>query len=272
MQMETVIVLGVLAVAVVAGMWANTRVRPFAKSEVQGVKLELLISPLLMLTVLLLAFVLVQVFAGFKASKDAAGVEAGRVIHEFELSGYYDDDVALPMQEALVCYARAVTHHEWPLLAGDPQLDPTTTRWGEQLDGPLASLRITANGQPYGTLLTTDKERAEGRRLRLVQAEPAVPEAIQLLLLAISATAILGIAAFTLPYVARRVQLGALIALTLSLGLVQAVIIDMDNKYDGIIQVHPTELELADSLMTPRFEARFPSTPLPCDVTGLPTT
>jgi hypothetical protein len=41
------VVIVVLGAALLAGLVANRRVRPFAKTEVQGVKLELLISPLL---------------------------------------------------------------------------------------------------------------------------------------------------------------------------------------------------------------------------------
>ncbi len=53
----------------------NRWVRPFAKTEVQRVQLELLISPLLTSqTVLLLAFVLVQVFSSYKASREVCGV------------------------------------------------------------------------------------------------------------------------------------------------------------------------------------------------------
>ena len=160
-----VIVFGVLVGALLIGLLANRWVRPFAKSEVQGVKLELLISPLLTLTVLLLAFVLVQVFASFRASKDASGLEAGRVVFEFDIAGYYDDPIAEPMQSALVCYARAVAHQDWPALAGDPELSPAAGRWGAALDIPLAKLREIDNGQPYGTLLAADKERSDGRRL-----------------------------------------------------------------------------------------------------------
>ncbi len=44
----------------------------------QGVKLGLLISPLLTVTVLLLAFVPVQVLSSDKASPDASALEAGQ--------------------------------------------------------------------------------------------------------------------------------------------------------------------------------------------------
>ena len=265
-----VIVFGVLVGALAVGLLANRWVRPFAKSEVQGVKLELLISPLLTLTVLLLAFVLVQVFSSFRASKDASGLEAGRVVFEFDIAGYYDDPIAEPMQSALVCYARAVAHQDWPALAGDPELSPAAGRWGSALDIPLAKLREIDNGQPYGTLLAADKERSDGRRLRLVQARPTVPTELELLLLMTSALAVLGIAAFTLPYVSRRTQIGALAVLTTVLGVVLISIVDLDTKYEGFIQMENQDFLIADQLLTPRYAARYPDRVLPCDAVGLP--
>ena len=169
------IIVVVLAGFLAVGLLANRWVRPFAKSEVQGVKLELLVSPLLTLTVLLLAFMLVQVFAGYKASRDAAALEAGRVVFESELAGYYEDPVAQPMQANLICYARSVAYQEWPALATEPLPEPNTSAWAARLDTDLAKLRVIDNGQPYGTLLTADKERTDGRRLRITQARPAVP-------------------------------------------------------------------------------------------------
>lgn len=56
------------------------------------------------MTVLLLAFVLVQVFASFKASRDASALEAGRTATVFDLIDYYDDEDAQPVQASLNCY------------------------------------------------------------------------------------------------------------------------------------------------------------------------
>ena len=63
----------ILATALTVGLIANHFVRPFAKTEVQGVKLELLVSPLLTLTVLLLSFVLVQAFSSYNRVRVAEG-------------------------------------------------------------------------------------------------------------------------------------------------------------------------------------------------------
>jgi hypothetical protein len=269
---DLVLIVGVLAAVLVVGLVANRWVRPFAKNEVQGVKLELLISPLLTLTVLLLTFVLVQVFTGYRASKDAAALEAGRAAYMFEIAGYYDDDVAQPMQESLVCYARAVAYQEWDDLAKDPpRFNQIAGDWGSSLDTPLAALRTEADGQPYGALLGADKERADARRLRFVQARPALPTEVSLLLLGTSALAIGAIAAFTLPYVSRRTQIGALIVLTMVLGAVQLTIVDMDAKYTGFIEVDNRDFVLTDELLTERFEQRYPDQQLPCDAVGSPT-
>jgi hypothetical protein len=260
----------VIGAALVAGLLANRRVRPFAKTEVQGVKLELLISPLLTLTVLLLAFVLVQVFSGYRASKDAAGLEAGRVLFEYDLADYYDDEFAQPMQESLLCYARAIANQEWRSLDDDPFPNPVATRWGRGMDAPLAELRTVDADQPYGTLLTADKERADGRRLRIVQARPALPREMELLLLGTSAVAVLGIATFTLANVSRRTQIGALSVLAVILALVLVTIDDLDRKYDGLIQIENEDFLIADELLSPRYAERYPDQPLPCDERGLP--
>ncbi|HYN30531.1 MAG TPA: hypothetical protein VES95_11805 [Dermatophilaceae bacterium] len=268
---EVLVVVAVMASMLALGLVANRWVRPFAKNESQGVKLELLVSPLLTLTVLLLTFVLVQVFAGFKSSKDAAALEAGRTVYMYDLADYYEDDIALPMQQALVCYNRAVAGVEWESLADDPPaLSPVVARWGGMLDPPLKRLRTEADGQPYGALLGADKERLDGLRLRLSQARPAVPLQISLLLLGVSGVAIAGIAAFTLPYVSRRTQIGALVTLTVVLGLVQVTILDLDRKYDGVIQVQPEDFRIAGQFLVTRYDERFPEVPLPCDASGRP--
>lgn len=205
----------------------------------------------------------------YKASRDAAALEVGRVLFEYDLAGYYDDDIAQPLQEALTCYTRAVAYQEWSSLADESAPDPAVGTWANQLDKPLSELRTIDNGQPYGTLLSTDKERADGRRLRLAQSRPAVPSELQWLLLGTSALAVLAIATFTLPYASRRVQIGSLVILASVLGLVQVAIIDLDGKYSGLIQIENTDFIIADNLLAPCYLERFPDQPLPCDERGL---
>lgn len=259
-----------LAVAFGLGVLLNRWVRPYAKTEVEGVKLETLIGPLLTLTVLMLAFVLVQTFAGYKAAKDGAALEAGRIVAQFDLAGFYDDDIALPLQQALLCYGRAVVSLEFPYLSENTTPEPTVSSWGRMMDVPMAQIGRVNAAQPYGTLLGIDKERQDGRRLRIVGARNSVPAEMQYLLLGLSILGVFAIATFTLPNVNRRVQAGVLVCVAVALGAVQLTIVDLDGKYSGSIQVPTADFEIVETLMSDRYMERFPDEPLPCGADGVP--
>jgi len=263
MVLVTVLVLGV---ALLVGLVANQRVRPFAQSEVQGVKLELLVSPLLTLTALLLAFVLVQVFSGYTRARLSAGDEAGRVIGEFKLFGLLSDEYAGPAQLALICYARAVSELEWPQLRERMKVAEEPLRWAFQVDDVMHELSDVRNAQPFGTIVATNRDRIDARRRRIMETRPAVPIEVTWLMLGVSAVSVLSIATFTLPNVARRVQIGTLALLTLVFAAVQIAIVELDTKYDGPIRVEPVEMRLVGRLMT-EFHG---DAAIPCDDQGRP--
>jgi hypothetical protein len=96
------------------------------------------------------------------------------------------------------------------------------------------------------------------------------PTELSVLLIGTSALAVLAIATFTLPYITRRTQIGALAILAAVLGLVLVVIADLDGKYDGLIRVENEDFVIVEELMSPRYESRYPGQPLPCDTEGLP--
>ena len=257
--------------ALTAGLIANRYVRPFAKTEVQGVKLELLVSPLLTLTVLLLSFVLVQAFASYNRVRVAEGREASRLAFEYEVAGYYPDEIALPMQEALICYGRSVVNVEWPTLAAGTSLHPLPTGWAEQVDVSLAEINASGDtGQPYGVLITADRDRGEGRRLRITEADPSVPQAVTILMIVVTAAALAAIATFTLPYISRRVQIGALIVMATVFMSMHWTIYEIDHKFEGGVQVEPTDLTLLTGAMSDQFAERHPDVALPCDERGEP--
>jgi hypothetical protein len=261
----------ILAGAVAVGVIANHWVRPFAKTEVQGIKLEVLIKPLLTLTVLLLSFVLVQAFSSYNRVRSAESEEARRLAFEYEVGGYFDDDIALPVQTALVCYGRAVASVEWPALAGGIQLHPLPTQWAGEVEMVLAQIAASDDtDQPYGTLLGADRDRADARGKRIIEAEPAVPFSVRLLMVLVSAVALAAIAAFTLPYISRGVQIGALVVMAVVFLAMHWTIYEIDHKFDGVIQVEPVEMILLSTAMADQFAERHPDVVLPCDERGLP--
>jgi hypothetical protein len=260
----------ILAAALAVGVIANHFVRPFAKTEVQGIKLEVLLKPLLTLTVLLLSFVLVQAFGSYNRVRSAEGEEARRLAFEYEVGGYFDDDdIALPIQTALICYGRAVVNVEWPSLASGIQLHPLPTGWANEVDVVLAQIAAGDDtGQPFGTLLSADRDRADARGKRIVEAEPAVPFSVRLLMVLVSALALAAIATFTLPYVARGVQIGALVVMAVVFLAMHWTIYEIDHKFDGLIQVEPAEMTLLSTAMADQFAERHPDVVLPCNDWG----
>ena len=261
----------IIAVALSAGVIANHWVRPFAKTEVQGIKLEVLLRPLLTLTVLLLSFVLVQAFGSYNRVRAAEGEEARRLAFEYEVAGYFDDDVAVPVQTALVCYGRAVVNVEWPALSSGIQLHPLPTDWAAEVDVVLAEIAAGDDtDQPYGTLLGAERDRANARGKRLIEAEPAVPFSVRLLMVLVSAVSLAAIAAFTLPYISRGVQIGALVVMAVVFLAMHWTIYEIDHKFDGVIQVEPAEMELLTTAIADDFAERHPDVVLPCDEQGRP--
>lgn len=270
--MTYLLIAAALLLFLAVGLVINTWVRPVAKDETAGVKLELLVSPLLSLTVVLLSFVLVQVFISFKTAKDAAALEATRVSYEYDLAGYYPTAIAQQFRAQVTCYVRSVAYLEWPELGGGDFSAPTTTYWDRGVDRTLMGIpAAVGDGQPYAALLAADKERGDQRRLRLAQARPAVPVEISALLLLVSGIAVLSISTFTLRTVSRRTQVGALLVLTAVLGGVQVAILDLDSHYDGSITMLNTDFVMVEEQLTQRFKADHPGQSLPCAADGAPT-
>ena len=259
----------ILALAIVLGIFVNHRILRTTKMELSGIKLDLLVSPLVTLTTLLLAFVLVQVFSSYNRAKLSAGDEAGQVIAEFQQFGYLDDEYGLRGQAAVLCYSRAVTEIEWSRLTDGIGVVPEVTHWGLEISRVLTELASVRTSQPYGSILATDRSRTDARRRRISETRPAVPEPVSWLMLVVSATAILAIASFTPDSVERRIQCGALVLLAVVFAAMQIAILEIDSKYDGWIRVDPDEMRLVAPLVEERFAAQHPDYTLPCDSQGL---
>jgi hypothetical protein len=93
---------------------------------------------------------------------------------------------------------------------------------------------------------------------------------VTVLMIGRSAVSLMAIATFTLPYVSRPVQIGALVVMASVFGLLQWTIYEIDNKFEGIIQVEPTDTELLADAMTSRVIEQRPDVSLPCDSQGTP--
>ncbi len=263
----TIVIVVCLLAALGAGLLANRWVRPFAKSEVQGVKLEALVSPMVSMSVLILAFVLVQTFASYGRARDSAGDEARKIDFLYESAGYAPREQAGELQAAVACYARVLAELEWAT-TGDGQTAPEASEWTGRMRAVYAELIDQGGDQPLPVIIATDKERGEARSRRLTEARPALPTAITILMIGSTTIGLFALATFTLPTVRRNTQIFALTGLATVLIVVQLAIADMDRPYSGLIEVSPTDLQRVAGDLGEDFPEDNPGQSLPCDRQG----
>ena len=264
-----VVILASLSIAIVTGIYANRFVRPFATSEVQGVKLEALVGPLVSITVLLLAFTLVTIFGSFQRAQFGASEEARKVDHQFEMVQLAAEPQRQQLTAAVTCYSLAVTSYEWDTMA-EGRTAPEVSPWTASIRGGISDL-IAADAVPtpvLSAILTADRDRGEARSKRLTEANPAIPTPLKFLLVVTASAGLFALATFTLPNVRRRVQIGVLITLGSVFTLFLVVMADMDRPYDGVIALPPRDITRVSGDLLEDYRAEYPTVPLPCDDTG----
>lgn len=264
-----VVIGGIVATALVCGLIANRYVRPFAKTEVQGVKLEALVGPVVSLTVLLLAFTLVTVYGSFLRAQTAAAEEARKVDYQFEMAQLLREPERQQIMAATACYALAVGTYEWDTMKNG-RTAPEVSPWTAEMRSGYSRM-VDADNVPssvMSAILGADRDRGESRSKRLTEARPAVPTELKILLIMTASMGILVLATFTLGSVSRNVQIGVLTVLACVFVLFLSVISDMDRPYDGLVATGPTDItRVADDLAEDYAQA-YPDDPLPCDSTG----
>ena len=99
---------------------------------------------------------------------------------------------------------------------------------------------------------------------------PAVPFSVRVLMVLVSAVSLAAIAAFTLPYISRGVQIGASVVMAVVFMAMHWTIYEIDHKFDGVIQVEPAEMQLLSTAMSEDFTERHADVMIPCDEEGRP--
>lgn len=258
-----------LALAIVAGIYANRWVRPFATSEVQGVKLEALVGPIVSITVLLLAFTLVTIFGSFQRAQFGASEEARKVDYQFEMAQLTQEPQRQQLMSATTCYALAVSNYEWDTMS-EGRTAPEVSPWTASIRADTAEL-VASDSVPSPVLsafLTADRDRGEARSKRLTEANPAIPLPLKLLLIFTASAGLFALATFTLPNVRRRVQIGVLVTLGTVFTLFLTVMADMDRPYDGAIALPPRDITRVAGDLLEDYTEEYGATGLPCDDTG----
>ncbi|GAB7109060.1 hypothetical protein JCM4814A_73740 [Streptomyces phaeofaciens JCM 4814] len=260
-----VLVIVVAVLALLAGLAANRYLRPrlITADDDEGMAVKDLVGPLLTLTVLLLAFVLVTASSSYGKAEIASRAEARAVDQLVEAAEYGPEVQRAQIQAGAVCYARAVRHQEWLTMA-DGYGSTAPSVWSTDFRQTFRAMQGEA---VFGMLVAIDNNRSNEREERLTQATASIPGAIFWFLLATLTVTVVALG-ICLP---RRNNRGQLITLTVITALLTATLViirDVDRPFGGIINVSPTAITEAERQATRDFVANHPATDLPCDAHG----
>ncbi|MFF7456506.1 hypothetical protein [Kitasatospora sp. NPDC008115] len=259
------LVIVVAVIALLVGLAANRYLRPvlLKEDDDSGMAVKDLVGPLLTLTVLLLAFVLVTANGSYGKAEVASRGEARALDQLVETAEYAPVAQRARLQAGAVCYARAVREQEWPAMA-DGNGSPAPSVWSTDFRQTFAELQ----GQPvFGMLVAADNKRSDEREERLTQASASIPSAILWFLLATLVITVVALAV-CLPRRNNRGQLITLVVITALLTTTLVLIRDVDRPFGGIIDVKPTAITEVEKQADRDFHANDPTGQLPCDDQG----
>lgn len=263
--MTVTLVVAFLALA--AGIIANRFLRPrvMGGDDAEGMGVRDLIGPLMTLTILILAFMLVTAAGSNGRADDAARAEAHALDHPAEVADYAPPAPRQRLRGDAVCYARAVEHKEWPAMAeGKGSSAPSV--WSRDF---RATFKDLGPGSPtFGMLVAADDQRSLGRQARMAESTPTIPGLIYWFMLVNLSVTVVGLG-LCLPRKDNKGPLAALIIVTALLTTTLLVIRDVDRPFGGVIVVKPTQMAEIEEESARDFLHDYAADLIPCDGQGL---
>jgi len=216
----------------------------------------------------LLAFVVLIAFQSYGEAREGAEQEADAVLELFRSADFFPAERA-EIQQDLLCYGRAVVHHDWPAMSKQRR-SRTVDHWSLALQDAYRALPVPTLKKEavFGNMLDLRDDRVNARRQRLTQGTPIITTPVWFFL---GIGALLNIA-FVLVFLDRRGE--SLLVQCILMASVTAVVVAglllvwfLDHPFeDGDGSVKPIEMERTISAL---HEER-PELQPPCDREGTP--
>jgi hypothetical protein len=219
----------------------------------------------------LLAFVIFVAFQSYGNARDKAGQEAVAVTELYHTTQLVPSS-SRELSGQMICYARAVIDDEWPRMKNEGR-STLVEGWLDQFDASIARLDVHGQAQSIAVAHWLDENaaRREGRRGRLAEAAPFVPEPLWFALI-VGAVLLVGFMALFAdpkePFFVQAMMIAAVTAIVLS-GLL--VIRFLDNPYENRTgSIKPVEMRRTLQVMETQ-QRRDPGIRVPCDGRGRPS-
>lgn len=219
----------------------------------------------------LLAFVIFVAFESYVNAKDKAGQEAVSATELYHTTQLFPSPARDELAGQMICYARSVIDDEWPKMR-DQRQSALVGSWLGKLDatvehGDLAGQEAVA----FGHWLDQSAARREGRRGRLAEAKPFVPQPLWLVLI-LGAIVLVGFMCFFADpreaFLVQAMMIGAITAVVVS-GLL--VIRFLDRPYENRSgSIKPAEMMQTLELLEQERKQSDQEVRTPCDEQGRP--
>jgi hypothetical protein len=261
-----VAVAAALVLGLVASQWW-TRQRSAAE---EGFAVSELVNPVVTLSIVLLAFVVVEALSSYARAREDIGVEARKVDELGEAAGRVQDPaVSLALQQDLVCYARAVRFKEWKTMGASGARAPEVAVWTDAIKAQLNVLSAAGKDAQLNRLIDLDDTRGESRLARLTESNPTIPTGLTRLMFVSVAASLFGMAFFLRSRTNPGPQIAVLVILAVLLGGILHTINDLDHPFGGTNKLQPTEMARIQTSIEGDLATAFPGASLACDAQGV---
>jgi hypothetical protein len=217
----------------------------------------------------ILAFVVLAAFQSFNDAKSGAEQEATALVELSRTAQFFPPEQRDPIEGSLVCYGQAVVEDEWPKMK-EGERSQLVQMWVNRFQGDLKQLQpeTAAEESAFLQLLSQQDDRTDGRRIRLSEANRALPAPVWFFLF-LGAFITIGFAMFFADRREHFIVQGSLIAAIAALVVSGLILVwFLDHPYQNQSgSIKPDELER--QLVIIRAEHR--DVPPPCDEVGRPT-
>jgi hypothetical protein len=131
----------------------------------------------------LLAFLIVGTFDSYETARQATGKESVGVQQQYAMAAYLSQPYADQLRGDVLCYGRAVIYDGWPAMARGRE-GQLTQYWVDRTESDMRATPIQDPKQieVFAHWLEVTEARQEGRRSRISEAQPLVPEFVWVVL------------------------------------------------------------------------------------------
>ena len=214
----------------------------------------------------MLAFVILFSLQSFQRAREGANIEAVAVTELSSVAAVFPPPTGDRMRGELVCYGRAVIHHEWPAMRHG-QSSALVESWVDRMqdDFAAAAPEEARHEAAFGQWFDENAQRRDGRRERLAEAAPFLPMPLWF---ALGIGAMLTLSYMVVQADKRETRVIQAIPIAFVAAIITAgllVVAFLDNPYSGDDgSINPTEMNRTLVRIDHDVDA-------PCDERGNPT-